>query len=103
MMAKARAAAPRKNTVAKPSRIPTFRSVEEAAEFWDIHDSAEFEEDWEEVGEDIRFVVTRPGEGILSLGLDEKTLATLAERARFEGVSVSALVRRWVLERIQAT
>lgn len=27
----------------KPNRLPRFRSVEEEAEFWDAHDSAEFE------------------------------------------------------------
>ncbi len=32
--------------------IPTFRSVEEEAEFWDSHDSADYE--WEEVT-DVKF------------------------------------------------
>jgi hypothetical protein len=103
MATKARASAPTKEKATKPSRIPAFRSVDEAAEFWDTHDSAEFEDEWEEVGENVRFAVTRPGEGILAFGLDEKALTLLADRARLEGVSVSALVRRWVLERIHAT
>jgi hypothetical protein len=103
MATKASPSAPTKVTATKPSRIPTFRSVEEAAEYCDTHDSAEFEDEWEDVGENVRFAVTRPGAGILAFGLDESALSLLAERARPEGVSVSALVRRWVLERIKAT
>ena len=34
------------------SRIPHFNSIEEEAEFWDTHDSTEFEDEWEEVTED---------------------------------------------------
>ena len=31
------------------SRIPDFASLEEEAEFWDTHDSTEFEDEWEPV------------------------------------------------------
>jgi len=30
-----------------PSRVPAFQSVQEAAEFWDTHSMADFEDWWE--------------------------------------------------------
>lgn len=40
---------------ATKSRIPAFSSTEEEAEFWDTHDSAEFEDEFETVT-DVKFV-----------------------------------------------
>src|SRR5437899_3153261 len=45
------------------SRIPTFKTIEEAAEFWDTHDSAEFEDEFEDVT-NVRFVMARPKKAI---------------------------------------
>ena len=41
------------------SRIPTFKTIEEAAEFWDTHSLADFEDELEEVA-DVRFVRAEP-------------------------------------------
>ena len=40
------------------TKSPRFNTVEEAAQFWDTHDSAEFDDEFEDVS-DVRFVVTR--------------------------------------------
>lgn len=82
------------------SRIPTFRTIEEEAEFWDTHSTAEFEDEFEEVS-DVQFVVTRarPKKGI-TVRLEEDSLAVLREEARAKGIGPSTLIRMWVLERL---
>lgn len=83
------------------SRIPTFRTVEEEAAFWDSHSTTEFEDELEEVA-DVRFVVTRarPKKAI-TVRLSEDTVAALTERAREQGVGPSTLIRMWILERLR--
>ena len=83
------------------SRIPTFRSIEEEAEFWDTHSSAEFEDELEEVT-DVMFVKAGPKKAI-TVRLDENTLAALTEQARVEGVAPSTLARMWILERLRGS
>jgi hypothetical protein len=102
-MVKAKAPTEPLKETATRSRIPTFRTIEEAAVFWDTHDSADFEAEWEDVDEDIRFVVTRPGEGVLPLVLTEEMLTAISQRARQEGVAAQTLIRRWLEERLRAT
>lgn len=82
-------------------RIPTFNSVEAAAEFWDTHSLADFEEEVTPV-DDVRFIVTH-GEPkkALTVRLPEASARALAEQAREQGIGTSALVRLWVLERLR--
>jgi hypothetical protein len=87
----------------RSSRIPHFRSIEEEAEFWDTHDSMEFEDEFEEVEEDMRFVVTRPDERWIPLVLEDVVMTALEERARREQVAPPVLVRQWILERLHAS
>jgi CopG antitoxin of type II toxin-antitoxin system len=89
------------NTQLVKSRIPTFKSVEEEAEFWDTHDTTEFEDEWEEVT-DVRFQAAQPKDGIW-LRLDDDVLAALTRLAREQKTSPAVLARRWVLERLHAT
>ena len=83
------------------SRIPTFSSVEEAAEFWDTHDSSEFEDEFEDVTGEVEIVGIRLPNAI-TLKLDEATLAALDERAAARGMGAATLAREWILERLQA-
>src|SRR5437870_1560652 len=82
------------------SRIPRFRSVAEAAGFWDSHDSAEFEDEFED-GDAVKFVRPRMTKGI-TLRLDEETFSALAKEAHAKGLGPSTLVRMWILERLRA-
>ncbi|MGH2561553.1 MAG: CopG family antitoxin [Thermomicrobiales bacterium] len=76
------------------SRIPEFQSVEEAAEFWGTHSTAEFEDEWEPVD-----VEVSPNLGhVLSVRLDRSTFRRLSGIARQKGVGASTLARMWVLE-----
>jgi predicted DNA binding CopG/RHH family protein len=82
------------------SRIPAFPAVEEAAEFWDAHSLAEFEDELEEV-DDVQFVKAQPKKGI-TIRLEDDKLAEVRRQAREKGIGPSTLIRMWVLERLQS-
>ena len=81
----------------KQSRIPEFKTIAEEAEFWDTHDTTDYEDEFKPVK--ARFAdklfdrVTIP--------LDADTLAQLESLAREEELNATALARRWVLERLE--
>jgi len=81
------------------SRIPTFETIEEEAEFWDTHDSTEFEDEFEEV-HDVRFVPGRLPNSIV-VQFDKPTLDALTERAFARGIGLSTLVREWIEQRLR--
>src|SRR5574341_2167453 len=82
-------------------RIPRFQTVEEAAQWFDSHDTAEYEDAFEDVAEDLRFVVSRgrPKRAI-TVRLEAETLAALTRQARAKGVGPSTLARRWIREHL---
>ena len=81
----------------KKSRIPEFKTIEEEAEFWDTHDTTDYEDEFKPVK--VRFAdklfdrVTIP--------VDADTLAQLDTLAREQELNATALARRWVLERLE--
>jgi hypothetical protein len=79
------------------ARIPRFKSREEEAEFWDTHDTTEFEDEFEEV----QIKGARPLGHILAVRLDGRTIARLGAEARKKGVGASTLARMWLLERLE--
>jgi hypothetical protein len=79
--------------IRKKSRIPQTDSIQKLAEFWDTHDSTDFEDELEEVTEPV-FVRGAPIK--VQLGSDEAE--AVSQIARAEGVSQEELVRGWVLE-----
>jgi hypothetical protein len=80
------------------SRIPTFRTVEEEAEFWDTHDITEFEDELEEVTDIVFGSIQSKDQLILRIMGDD--LTALVERAQEQGVSPAALARSWIQERL---
>ncbi len=85
------------NKTEKPSRIPKFSSIEEEREFWDTHDTADFEDDFTPVK--VRFAKNL-SEG-MTVRFDRETLKELRARAREKGMGPTTLLRMWVLERLQ--
>lgn len=81
----------------RPSRIPTFESYQEEAEFWDTHDTTDFEDEFRPVK--VR-VAKNLSEG-LTVRLDPTTLAELRERAENKGIGPTTLVRMWILEHLR--
>ena len=81
-----------------PSRIPSLATIEDEAAFWDTHSIAENLDEMEIVT-DVRFVPAQPKKAI-TVRLEQSATETLSRQAREQGVSLSALVRRWILERL---
>ena len=79
-----------------PPKIPKTDSIAELAEFWETHDLTDFEDQLEEVTEPVfaRKEVTIP--------LAPQELETIRKMAQAQGVDSVALIRGWVLEKIQA-
>jgi len=80
------------------SRIPRFKSIEEEAEFWDTHDTTEFEDEFVEVK---RVFVARPLIHTLAVRMDARTIDRLAVVGRKKGMGPSTLARMWLLERLE--
>lgn len=85
------------------SRIPDFKSVEEAAEWFDTHDTAEHEDEFEDVKEPMHFVVRRAkASKAITVRVDEHTMAALDKQAAAQGIGPSTLVRMWILDYLKA-
>jgi hypothetical protein len=78
------------------SRIPQFSTRQEAAEWWDAHDLADFQDEFTTV--QARFAADLSG-GI-TIPLDATALARLRTKAAAQGVDEATLARRWLLERL---
>ncbi|MBI4317158.1 MAG: hypothetical protein HY675_01600 [Chloroflexi bacterium] len=84
-------------TELEKSRIPKFSSIEEEAEFWDTHDTADYEEEFRPVK--VRFA-RKLSEGV-TIRLDVETLDELRTRAHAKGIGPTTLARMWILEHLQ--
>lgn len=78
-------------------RIPSFSSIEEEAEWWDTHDSAEYDEEFVPA-ERVR---TSDREGLITLQLGPGDLKELDRRADQMGIKPPTLVRMWVEDRLK--
>lgn len=78
------------------AKIPKFKSDKEAAEFWDTHSLADYEEDLKPAK---NIVFVRPERQIVSLRLDTKVIKALKQLASKKGLGYSPLLRMWILER----
>ena len=81
----------------RKSRIPKFKTLEEAADFWDTHDTTEFEDEFVEV--ELKFA--HPLKHSFEFELKDGMLDELMAMARSTGTSVGDLVRRWINEGIE--
>jgi hypothetical protein len=79
------------------NKIPVFKNIQEEADFWDTHDTADFESDFKPA--DVKFVRSTP----LSVRFDAQTLSKLKRRAREKGMGTSILIRMWILERLNGS
>jgi predicted DNA binding CopG/RHH family protein len=85
------------NTMKK--KIPTFKTEQEEAEFWDIHDSTEYLDDTEPIN--TFFIDSRPPKKQISLRLDEMAIKKLKVVAQDKGIGYQTMIRMWVMERLQ--
>ncbi len=87
--------------------IPEFKNIEEMAEFWDTHDSTDYQ--WEPVT-DIKFsknlksVYLNGGKQIKSkivqMRLDKETISAMEKVARQKGVGTSTAARMLLREHL---
>jgi CopG antitoxin of type II toxin-antitoxin system len=82
------------------SRIPTFKTIEEEAAFWDTHSSEEFANELTPV-ENVKFVKARSKKA-LTVRFDEDMFEKLTQEAREKGIGPSTLARMVILEHLRA-
>lgn len=77
-------------------KIPQTSSVQELAQFWDTHDLTEFEDQLEEVIEPVFERGT-----VVQIRLQPQEVEAIKEIAKLKGIDYVALIREWVLEKVQ--
>ncbi|MCL4871340.1 MAG: BrnA antitoxin family protein [Anaerolineae bacterium] len=75
-----------------------FASVEEMAEFWDTHDSADYEDYMG--SEDVAVEVNIPKPLTHRIAIEETLMHQLQSTARKRGISAETLVNLWLQEKI---
>ena len=85
-------------TIQHKSNIPVFANRQEEAEFWDTHDTTDFEDECKPV----RVRVSKLSEGI-TIRLDPDTLEAVRSLASEKGIGPPTLIRMWVMERLKMT
>lgn len=84
-------------TTRKSRTIPEFKSIQEEAEFWDKHDTTDFEDSFKPVR--VKFAKNL-SQGI-TVRLDPETLAELRSLASEKGIGPTTLARMWILEQLR--
>ncbi len=80
------------------SRIPTFRSVQEEAEFWDTHDSTEFEDEWEPV--ELEVAPNWRSVRLFNVELEYSLYKQLRSQAEAQGQTAEELAASWLKARL---
>jgi len=79
-------------------KIPKTDSIQELANFWDTHDLTDLEAELEEITEP---VFERETE--VRIHLPSKQAEAIQSIAESQGIDSAALIREWVLEKVQPT
>lgn len=80
------------------SRIPMFASYEAEAQFWDTHDTTDFEDEFKPVK--VR-VAKNLSEGI-TVRFDDEILKKVRALAQKQGIGPTTLIRMVILKYLQA-
>ena len=81
-----------------PQRFPKTDSIQELAQFFDTHDMADFDDQFEDVEEPLFELRVR---NEITLHLSDDQAKAVRDMAQSRGVPETELVRGWVLERIR--
>lgn len=81
----------------RKSRVPKFKSYQEEAEFWNTHDTTDFEDEFEEV----QVKAAKPLKITYTLRLDPDTVKELSQIAREKGIGPTTLARMWIVDRLK--
>lgn len=79
------------------SRIPRFKSIEEEAEFWDTHDSTEFESEFKPT----RVKFADKIEHVLMVPLERDVLDRLVVVSRSRGIALTELAAKFIADGLE--
>lgn len=84
----------------KEKRLPDFEkmSLEEIAEFWETHDSADYWDQMEDMTDQVTFKC--PRDKIVSVRIAEEDLRQLKRIASGKGLGHTTLIRNWIKEKL---
>ncbi len=86
------------STVTRRDPLPeAFDSLDEAADFWDSHSSADYEDLMEEVDVEVDLVSSK-----IYCEIDKDLAHRLREQAKRLGLSTEELINGWLQEKIAA-
>ena len=83
----------------KRLKIPEFKSIKEEAQFWDTHDSEDYQ--WEEA-KNVKFAKNLKSvfKKVVPIRLDDETVGAVEKVARQKGVGTSTAARMLIRERL---
>jgi len=76
-------------------KIPQTDSIQELAHFWDSHDLTEFEEQLEEVTEQVF-----ERETVVQIRWQPQQIEAVKEVARSRGINYVELIQQWILAKV---
>ncbi|WP_347488528.1 CopG family antitoxin [Desulfoscipio sp. XC116] len=85
--------------MSRKNKIPDFKTIEEAREFWDTHSLADFTDEVE-VANDVQF--TKRNNLLIPLDLEKEDLKRLRIIAGQKGLRLNDLVTRWIKEQLRS-
>lgn len=77
-----------------PKKIPQTDSIQELAQFWDTHDSTDFEDELEEVQAPIF-------NSRVTVSLTTEEIKIVTDIAEARGIFPRQLIQEWITERIE--
>lgn len=80
--------------------VPSFKNVEEEAEFWDTHSFTDFPKYWSEDVE-IVFDLKKRREETLVVRIQKDLKEKMKKIARGKGLDLSGLARMWLIEKLR--
>lgn len=80
------------------NKIPDFKTIEEAREFWETHSLADFTDDLEVV-DDVQFV--KRNNLIISLDLGKEDMKRLRLLAKKKGIGLNDMITLWIKEHLR--
>lgn len=85
----------------KTKTVPKFKSIQEMADFWDTHSTANYPDHWQEV-KDVKFAknLTSVYKKVVPIRLDEKTKKAIEKVANAKGIGTSTAARMLIRERL---
>lgn len=83
----------------KTKKIPKFKNYAEEAKFWDTHDVTDYLQEMEFA--DVEFAPRQKRAQMVAIRMEPKLKQQIEKIARYNGVTLSALTRMWLIEKLR--